>query len=199
MKSSFFSPSVNAQLERYIILIHQWNAHMNLVAPGELANKDFFFTRHIIDSAQLSRHLPPTSPLVDIGTGAGLPGIVLALMETRPVHLVEPREKRILFLEKACAHLGLHHVTLHHDRIEHLSLPEDSVFVSRAFRPLPNALPLLKRHLREETHYLCLKGASWSKEVADAQQGWHFDLADHPSLTHAKSRILHLSRIRIAS
>ncbi len=199
MKSSFFSPSVTEQLERYISLIQRWNAHMNLVAPGELKDKDFFFTRHIMDSAQLARHLPPSFPLVDIGTGAGLPGIVLALMEARPIHLVEPREKRILFLEKALSHLGLTHVTLHQGRIENLTLPGASVFVSRAFRPLPDALTLLTRHLRDETHYLCLKGASWSKEVADAQKGWHFDLADHPSLTHAKSRILHLSRIRVAS
>ena len=191
---------LHKDIERYRQIISHWNASTNLMATADIKDVHLFHTRHILDSAQLINAVQDTPHIADIGTGAGFPGIVLALLarelgSDQTVHLVESREKRILFLKEARRQLKLDNVVVHYDRIEALPPLPVTLFVSRAFRVLKDTLPLLRPHLTPETRYITLKGETWEQEVADAQRTWHFDLAISPSLTHSKSGVLHISNI----
>jgi 16S rRNA (guanine527-N7)-methyltransferase len=101
--------------ERYAELLIEWNKKINLVAPSTLSD---LWSRHFLDSAQLYGLLPPkTQNLVDLGSGAGFPGLVLALMGVPEVHLIESIGKKARFLEAVAAELAPN-VTVHHARIE---------------------------------------------------------------------------------
>lgn len=190
----------HTQIELYRQLLDRWSTSTNLVSTPDIKDANLFHTRHILDSAQLMDVVQDAPHIADIGTGAGFPGVVLALLARKSgidqtVHLVESREKRVLFLRDVKQQLGLNNVIIHHGRIEALTPLPATTLVSRAFRTLSDTLPLLLPHITPQTRYITLKGETWAQEVADAQKAWHFDLAISPSFTHTKSRVLHISNI----
>ena len=191
---------VRPHIERYRALMERWNTHSNLISKTDLMDAHVFYQRHVLDCAQLITHIQGIQHVADIGTGAGFPGVILALLflnkgQNQTVHLIESRSKRVLFLEDVKRALNLSNVIIHHSRIEEMPPLSTPLFVSRAFRSLKDTLPLLETHIQAKTCYITLKGESWEEEIIDAQRAWHFDLAVFPSLTHSKSRILHVSNI----
>lgn len=181
------------RLERYVALLQKWNPRINLVAD---TSPDTLWQRHILDCLQLLDHIPSDRPLhiCDLGSGAGLPGIILAITTPHPVILVESDVRKGAFLRQACLELTIANATVLTDRIEHCRLKADLV-TARALAPLIQLLSYSAAFLKEDAFCLFLKGTNWDKEVRYAVQEWEFALEAIPSLTSAESRILKLKNI----
>ena len=190
------SPTALADLGRYRRLLGEWNARMNLVGPSELAA---FWTRHALDSAQLLRLEPDARIWLDIGAGAGFPGVVLAiLLKGRPgvrVHLVESMAKRARFLAEVVGSLALPAV-VHAVRAETLARPAGlQVVTARACAPMPRLLGYALPHLKSGAKGLFLKGRGVEAELTDARQSWRFEAELLPSLSDPSGRVVRIERL----
>jgi 16S rRNA (guanine527-N7)-methyltransferase len=178
------------RLDAYAALLRKWQPKINLVSPDSLPHAE---TRHFADSIQILPLLKSTDKtLVDFGSGAGFPGLALAL--ARPdikVHMVESDARKGEFMKTVSRETSIP-VSIHTSRIETLPPFPVDVISARALASLTKlfgyALPYasLNPHLR----MIFMKGENWQTEVAEAKQDYNFDLTDHISITDAKARIL---------
>jgi 16S rRNA (guanine527-N7)-methyltransferase len=191
------SPAQMADLERYRQRLGEWNAVMNLVGPASLPA---FWNRHAWDSAQLARLDPAALTWADLGAGAGLPGVVLAILgKGRPgfhMHLVESMAKRCRFLAAVLDELELP-ATLHNARAENLDLAVDSV-TARACAPLSRLLGYARPYLAKGATGWFLKGQDVASELEEATKSWEFEAEIVPSLSDPRGRIVHVRRLRRA-
>lgn len=187
------SPEAAARLEAYRHLLLRWNTHINLISGHSAAEID---QRHIADCAQLSPILPPEGAIADLGSGAGLPGIVLAILQPdREIHLVESDKRKAAFLVEANAQLKLPMVRVHACRAEDAKLPPLSAITARAFAPLAALLPYAADFLAPGGVAIFPKGKTAEKELTEAALGWHFTTERLPSATNPEATILRLSNI----
>lgn len=168
------------KFDRYAQMLREWSARMNLVAPSTLADIE---TRHFADSAQLADVLPKNAHIVDLGSGAGFPGVVLAILGW-PVVCIESIGKKVAFLTAVRDALGLDNLTIYHGRVENyvadMQKNTDVVFTARAFAPLVKILDYVAK-----THcplYL-LKGREIPVEIDVAMKKYKFDYELIPSKT----------------
>ncbi len=184
------SPLVMQRLHRYAELLVEWQARLNLVGPNTIPH---LWQRHFADSAQLIPLVPPGQSWIDIGTGAGFPGMVIAAMDAGPVVLVESIQKKIRFLEAVRDSLGLqHNVTIICGRAEDVPVMPSAVATARAVAPLTRLIPWATRHLRRGGVMLFPKGRNWAAEVAEARKSFALDLRAIPSKTDPEARILQI-------
>lgn len=153
------------RLETLVAMLAEENARQNLIAAASLAH---VWQRHIADSAQLLTHVPreASSPWLDLGTGAGLPGLVVAILRPEcEVLMVESRRRRAEWLEQARIALGLDRAKVLGMKLE--AVPERKVRVisARAFAPLPKLLELSARFSTNDTLWLLPKGRSAQQEL----------------------------------
>jgi 16S rRNA (guanine527-N7)-methyltransferase len=183
-----------ADVETFRGMLTRANANTNLVGASTLSE---FEVRHFIDSAQLAWFAPDARIWADLGSGAGLPGVILAiLMKGRPgghVHLVESMAKRCRFLSEVIEALRLP-ATLHHARAEALSLTAD-VVTARACAPLPRLLSFARPYLVRGAKGLFLKGQEVESEIDEARKIWRFSWRTHISLSDPRGRVLELERL----
>jgi 16S rRNA (guanine527-N7)-methyltransferase len=180
------------QLKRYAALIGEENQRQNLVSRSTV---DQLWERHILDSAQLARFEPrPGASWLDIGSGAGLPGLVIACLVSGPVTLVEPRRLRAEFLRRAADELGLA-VTVHLARAESLRGRFDSI-TARAVASADRLLQLSAHLAHSGTSWVLPKGKSAKSELAEARRNWHCEARVEASVTDPESAILVLSKVR---
>ncbi|MCE2927582.1 MAG: 16S rRNA (guanine(527)-N(7))-methyltransferase RsmG [Rickettsiales bacterium] len=182
----------------YHDLLVKWQSKINLVSSATITDA---FTRHIIDSAQLvpiMRKLKNVSRetflVADIGTGAGFPGMVLAIMGVGEVHLIDSDTKKITFL-KEVSRLTHTPVIFHNTRIENSELQKIDCFTSRATSTLNDLLRLTSKNVSRETFFLFHKGKNYSSELEEAKKNWLFDHQLFPSITDPNGVIIHLSHI----
>jgi 16S rRNA (guanine527-N7)-methyltransferase len=178
------------RLEIYHDLLFKWNRSINLIGPT-----DDIWQRHIYDSAQLYSLIPdPTMKLADLGSGAGLPGLILAILGMGDVHLIESDGKKAQFLREAARLTGTS-ITLHDTRLETVAPAPHAIITARAFASVTNLLRW-SAHLRNaETFCLFPKGKNYSIEVEEARREWSFDLDVHASRTHPDGALLFLRHI----
>jgi 16S rRNA (guanine527-N7)-methyltransferase len=188
------SPRAMADLEVFRARLAEWNQRMNLVGPSAL---EVFWLRHAFDSAQLLRLAPAARCWVDLGSGAGFPGIVLAiLLKGRPgavVHLVESMQKRCRFLEVVVDELGLP-AEIHNVRAEALRIDCD-VVVARACAPLVRLFGYAQPYLRRGAVGLFLKGQDVASELETATISWRFKADLIESRSHTEGRIVRVKRL----
>lgn len=179
-------------------LIRAWNPRINLVASGDLPRLE---ERHLADSLQLLPLIPPgRTPLFDLGSGAGFPGLVLACALQRPVHLVESDRRKAAFCTIAAAELGLGHVEVHAARIEKLRpQARAGIVTARALAPLVRLLEHAHRLLAEGGVAVFPKGRSVQAELTEAAESWTFDTERFPSRTDPDACLLRLARIQPAA
>jgi 16S rRNA (guanine527-N7)-methyltransferase len=182
------------RLERYVALLIDENHRQNLIGRSTV---DEIWLRHIVDSAQvvgLAQHLD--SSWVDIGSGAGLPGLVVAILTDGPVDLVEPRRLRAEFLRRSADSLGLsHRVTVHAAKAERI-VGDFDVITARAVGSL-DALLGISRHLStDKTRWLFLKGKNAKSELDDARGKWQGKFRLEPSRTDPDAAIVIAEHIR---
>ncbi len=165
------------RLRTYAALLLRWNATINLVGRGDA---DLLWTRHIADSLRLCPLVPPgTEAAVDLGSGAGLPGLVLAVVTGIPFALVEADRRKAAFLLEA-ARVTAAPVTVHDTRIEAAQIAPAPLVTARALAPLPRLLGYAHRLLAPSGTCLFPKGAGADAEIAAARrQGWRFAVEKH--------------------
>ena len=180
------------RLTLYLELLGRWQRAINLVGPATLADP---WRRHVLDSAQLLAHLPaPASPLVDLGSGAGFPGMVLALLGVRGVALIEADRRKAQFLREVARATGTS-VGVHDERLERLTGWPAAVVTARALAPLPRLLALAEPFLTADSVCLFLKGATLGREMIDAGKSWHMVPEMFPSLSAPTGIVLKLQGV----
>lgn len=190
------SRETEALLQRYADLIRKWNPAINLVAAGTLPE---LYQRHIEDSAQLFDLAHPAGgKWLDLGSGGGLPGIVIAILgRTFPlsVTLVESDRRKSAFLATVRRELRLDNVTVKAQRIEQLEIGNFDYVSARALASLEDLLPMLFRQLARDGMAWLLKGRSWQQEVEAARHHWSFDIETYQSITDPESVVMKLRKI----
>ncbi len=175
----------------YATLLTKWQRAVNLIGKSTAAD---IWERHFLDSAQLYPHLSERPGLIDFGSGAGFPGAVLALLGARDVHLVESDSRKCAFLRELDRQLGLG-MTVHEERIDHLTPWKASSLTARALASLPKLLDMAEEFLTPETVILFPKGETVDQELTEASKGWNMTVSRLPSRTSPTSVILRLTRV----
>jgi 16S rRNA (guanine527-N7)-methyltransferase len=183
------------RLEDFVDLLRAENARQNLVSAASLTS---VWERHILDSAQLARFAPAEALCwLDLGTGAGFPGLMVPLFHSAQAVLVESRRLRAEFLRAAASLLGIaDRVEIICSRLEAVpSRPFDAIS-ARAFAPLPKLLALAERFSRPGTIWILPKGRNAKSELEAARSSWQGDFRLEPSLTDADAQIVVASQVR---
>lgn len=187
-----------ARLETYAQLLTKWNVSINLIADS---TREDVWTRHIEDSLQLLDHVPTDAcSLVDLGSGGGFPGLVIAIAaaEVFPglsVSLVESDQRKSAFLRTVSRETGVP-VKVHSKRIEELPTLAADVVSARALAPLPRLIPLARMHMTPTGRAIFLKGRQAEEEITQARKSYDFSLDLFPSLTDPEAAVLVLESIR---
>ena len=196
------------RLETYAALLQQWQTVKNLVAPSTL---EVLWPRHIADSLQLLALAPDAKIWMDLGSGAGFPGMVVAIAlaergQTRgsdfsavKIHLVESNSRKCAFLAEV-ARKTRAPVEIHGERIELLvekrRIESVEVVTARALAPLAKLLGYAHPFLSAGTRCLFLKGRDADREIEEARDAWQFDVRLVPSQTDEHGRIVILSSVK---
>jgi 16S rRNA (guanine527-N7)-methyltransferase len=187
------------RLDRFVGVLLQWQQHTNLIAASTTKQ---IWTRHIADSLQLLALAPEARVWVDLGAGAGFPGLALACaLAEKPgikVHLVESTGKKCAFLREAAEAAGVS-IEVHCERIEDFvtHIPEKPhVVTARALAPLPKLLPLVYPLLKTGAIGLFHKGQDVEAELTEASKCWTIGSTLVPSLTDARGRIVVIKSLR---
>lgn len=189
------SRETEERLVAYEALIRDWNPRINLISPRDLP---LLRQRHIDDCRQLAPLLPSDGPIADLGSGGGLPGLVIAILRQAPIHLVEADKRKAAFLIEASRKLALPHVTVHARRIDAVTLPPLAGLTARALAPLVNLLPHAHRLLAQDGVAVFPKGRGADAELTAASPHWLMRVERFASRTESDATILRLSEIRPA-
>lgn len=193
------SPAQMEKLETYAALLRKWQKAVNLVSPGSL---DAVWQRHFADSAQLLRFVPPGSTCLDFGSGAGFPGMILAILagptDGLRFHLVESNARKCAFLREVARQTGTA-VEIHNARIEEITgrgtVTQADVIMARGVAPLATLFELSRPLFRCGTIGLFPKGRRANGEVAEARKAWTFDVRAHPSVTEPGGKVLEVGAL----
>jgi len=185
-----------ARLERYAATLERWNPKINLVARDSLA---MLWRRHMLDSAQLYPLLTErVRTILDVGSGAGFPGLVLACLGVPKTHLIESDKRKAVFLAEAARLTAPElkdSVTIHAARIEAMApFPVDAV-VARAVAPVRQLLGMVEPFLGPGAQCLFLKGKQADAELTDAAKDWTMTVETVPSRSDPSGTILRLSDV----
>jgi 16S rRNA (guanine527-N7)-methyltransferase len=184
-----------AALTRYAGLLVKWQAKINLVSTDSLAD---LWSRHMLDSAQLYPLLPPGArALVDLGSGAGFPGLVLAILGVPEVYLIESDARKCAFLIEAARLAGLtpgQNPVIHRARIEAVPGFTANVVTARACAPLDRLLAYAEPFLGAESICIFPKGAQVEDELT-AAKNWRMTVERFPSTTDSSGTILRIGHI----
>jgi 16S rRNA (guanine527-N7)-methyltransferase len=173
------------KLKAYVDLLLKWNAKINLISDKTV---ETIWQRHIEDSAQLLKSIEDLNVVcLDIGSGAGLPGIILSIFGVKKVILVDSDTRKCIFLSEVKRLLDLN-VEIVNTRIEDIHDISVDLIVSRGFSSVDEFF--YKVQVVNYTKILMMKGEKWMSEIKNAQKNWMFDYIDYHSVTNSESRII---------
>ncbi|MCP1470141.1 16S rRNA (guanine527-N7)-methyltransferase [Sphingobium sp. OAS761] len=177
------------RLERYVTLLLAGMTEQNLIAES---TRDQVWARHITDSAQLLRHATNAKDgiWIDLGSGAGLPGIVLACLSDRPLMMVESRRKRIDFLNNVLRDLDLRHASVFGGRVETVPAASAAILSARAYAPLPRLFSSAQHLSDKNTVWVLPKGRNAENELEATRGTWQAVFHVEPSVTDEASAII---------
>lgn len=188
------SRETEERLKTYHALLVKWQAKINLISPDTVKDS---WIRHFEDSLQILPYIRGSS-LVDMGTGAGFPGLVAAIaLPEIQVTLIESDAKKCEFL-KTVSRETLAPVKIYNQRIEAVAPFPVDVITARALAPLTQLLSWVKPYadLNPDLRMVFLKGESWQDEMSVSRETYSFTLEDHPSLTSPKGRVLIITDLK---
>lgn len=191
-RSCNVSRETMAKLDAFADLLRAENERQNLVSRGTL---DQLWLRHIADSAQLLRFAPSGASWVDLGTGAGFPGLIVAALHDGPVTLIEERRLRIEFLRRAAELMDLR-IDIFHAKAERVPPRPFDVISARAFAPLERLLSLGTAFSTQKSLWLLPKGRNAEAELAALDPSWQGEYRLEPSVTDAEAQIIVACRVR---
>ncbi len=183
----FIAPETESRLRKFQNFFEKWNGKINLMARDE-----DIWNRHILDSLQLIDHVPHETELVDVGTGGGFPGIILAIAGIKKIHLVESDRRKCQFLEEAKIKFSLDDCYVYNSRIENLKIDGVKIITSRAFSAIDTILESTSRIRNSDTIYFLHKTEFSNKELDTANKKWSFHVEQLPSVTSPTHCILKL-------
>jgi 16S rRNA (guanine527-N7)-methyltransferase len=183
------------RLDAFAALLADENQRQNLVSRASL---DQIWQRHILDSAQLLRWTPaPAASWIDLGSGAGFPGLVVAALHNGRVTLVEERRLRVDFLRRAAERLGIEdQVEIIPSKAERVDRRTFDVISARAFAPLPRLFELATRFSTTKTLWILPKGRNARSELDEAESSWQGVFRLEPSLTDPEASIILAEGVR---
>ncbi len=177
-------------LKKYQELVCKWNKTINLVSDKSLED---FWERHIIDSLQLLKFIDNKDiSLIDVGSGGGLPGIILSIAGIKNVTLVESDVRKAAFLLQA-ASISSYKVNIINDRIENIDFSCD-ILTCRAWASIDNILKLTRK-INISDKYLLLKGEAFKDEIEAARKTWKFDYSTLNSISSGEGRIIEIKNV----
>ena len=180
------------KLDCYVQLLIKWQARINLVSSKTLPE---IWHRHILDSAQLVSYLPKTpSVILDMGSGAGLPGVILAILTRHQLHLVESDSRKIAFMRTALRETGTSAI-LHEQRMETVPALRPDIITARALAPLSQLITLASGQHHEKIEYLFLKGREAKQELTALPACPKMEAECLPSMTDSQASIIRLKTI----
>lgn len=177
----------------------QQNEVMNLVGPATIPH---FWSRHVLDSAQLLNHAPHAHLWADLGAGAGFPGLVIAILlkhkdtNSPNIYLIDSLAKRCRFLQSIVDQLKLPAVVIN-DRVENVDLKVD-VITARAFAPFPRLFGFAKTFFKNGAEGWFLKGENVESELAEAGKHWKLEVRQYESLSDPRGRVVHVRSLKRA-
>ena len=177
------------KLYEYKKILIKENQNMNLIGKSTLIDLD---ERHLLDCIQIFKYLPQhEKSVMDIGTGAGLPGIILSIIGFKNLHLVEKSPKKSFFLENCKLRLGLNYV-VHNKSISEISNLNVDCITARAFASIEKIILMTKKIINKKTKFILLKGKSYLTELKTINTQKYF-WETHPSITSSESKIIIMS------
>ncbi len=189
-----YSPEVQKKFTRYTEILLKWQKVINLVSETTLQELS---ERHFLDSAQLIKYIPDKNiKLADMGSGAGFPGMVLAMLGVEEVHLIESDVRKATFLREVSRETKTK-VFIHDERVEDVTIENVDVITARALAPLKDLLTLAE-HLSTPNHpvvFLFMKGEKTEEEIKKAQKKYNFSLEIHQSITDKTGKILRINNL----
>jgi 16S rRNA (guanine527-N7)-methyltransferase len=192
VKHSSISKDIDGRLDIFAAMLLRWNATVNLIAAGDVL---VLRQRHIDDCLQLVPLIPPeVSRGIDLGSGAGFPGLVLAIATNVRFDLIEADHRKAAFLREAARATGAQ-ATVHANRIEAAKVPPAGLVTARALARLPHLLDLAAPMLADDGVCLFMKGAAAAAELTEAAREWHMRVEQFPSRTESSATILRISEI----
>lgn len=173
------------RMERYVALLLEENGRQNLIAASSV---DSIWERHILDGAQLVRFSHPDARWCDIGSGPGLPGLVIGILGN-PIELIEPRTLRVEFLQRVVRELHLDHVGVIHGKAER-SVGAFDIVTARAVASLPSLFRLAAHLTHRGTKWVLPKGQKAKSELDEAKRTWQGRFELVPSMTSPDASIV---------
>lgn len=174
-------------LIKYQELLLKWNKAINLISKKSVSE---IWERHILDSLQLLNYIDRFDKIIDIGSGAGFPGIVLSIGGVKDVTLIECDTRKAVFLHQA-AKLSPNKITIIEERVDEKFSADCDILTCRGFSTITNILLVTQGVNRKKL--LLLKGESYDKEIEEAQKDWLFNVKVHDSMTSNKGKILEIT------
>ena len=188
-----------SHLQAYVDLLQTWNQKINLIGKSTAAD---VWQRHLLDSAQLFPLIPKTcQSLLDLGSGAGFPGLVLGIMGIPGIELAEADQRKAAFLREAARVAGAR-VAVHARRIEDLPQKKFDVVTARALAPVAELLDLSAPFLDSESVCIFLKGQNVEVELTEAHKRWRIHVIQRASRTDPRGTIVcidEVSRVPVQS
>lgn len=175
------------KVEQFVGLLIAENHRQNLISK---ASEPQIWIRHVLDSAQIARFAEDAGSWLDVGSGPGLPGIVLACLSERPILMVEPRRRRVEFLQRAIEALELGHASVRQAEIQRLRGERFDVVTARAYAPLSQIFQSTVQLTTPSTIWVLPKGQSAERELDDARQAWQGVFHVERSLTDDDALII---------
>ena len=197
----FFKNQINPdedtlyKLKKFVSILGDHQKNLNLIGKSTMPN---IWTRHILDSAQIEKILPKEDKnyiTVDVGTGAGFPGMVLAAMGRKDLLLCEKSKKKNIFLNAVAKECKLK-VKMYNDRIENLRASNIRTIISRAFSPLKNLILKVRHCLNADTTLVLHKGRTYMKEIIEARSLFCFNYKCYDSVSNSEAKILKIYNIQ---
>ena len=177
----------------YILLLNEWNKKFNLVGKSTLIDP---LKSHILDCIQISTFIKnKKANIVDLGTGAGLPGIILVICGYSNVSLIDSNNKKIKFINYVAKNLNLS-VNIIHSRIENINNTTFDYIISRALSKLDKLLFYSSLLSHKKTKLLFLKGKNINHEIISAQQKWSFDFNIFNSASDYRGKVLSITKLK---
>jgi 16S rRNA (guanine527-N7)-methyltransferase len=186
------------RLQEFELLFQKWNARINLSASSTMGEA---WERHILDSAQLFQMAPMANHWVDLGSGGGFPGLILAFLlrdrQGSSIQLIESNRKKASFLQAVTGQFDLP-ARVFAKRVEdcYPLVVKPEIVTARALAPLPALLDLAAPWLTADAVALFHKGRDYRSEVTESAHRWSFDLIEHTSMIDPQSAILELRNLR---
>lgn len=196
-----FSADVIERLEQFVTLLLHWNKAINLISRHTVEE---VWQRHIVDSLQLVDSLAalpyPYKTITDFGSGAGFPGLVLALvLQDKDIHLIESDKRKSIFLQEASALIAPEQNTqvhIHNDRIEKIVPWQSDIITARALASVEALVEYTHPFWGVNTQALFLKGGAVMQECQDAAKTWAINYNIIPSITATEGCVLHINTLQ---